>query len=464
LVASALGTTQKISPAAIVYDGGMRWLAFVLLLPASSAHAYDVTTPEARRQSLLDYVAGRDDLSESERAAWDKAVRLTFGGKAMKDGTDEGVTVAKSVVAAAVFHRIDPKQAAKAAYDAYHDAYRWVPPPIAANWQILALTGRKPKASARELAYNFPKHFNEEIAPDLAAWWTEMLESGGIPEHERAEVDSVLAETRQLMRPMLLGKLWQGAELEGRLAQVRDSSVKGDLTSELASLSGELQRSFRGVGNASGIGDAKKSYYERYALLAKELGEKVAARPGPPPQRQPPPALIEPKPPPAPPRGAPMPDAFAPPPRQRVPESGHLLGAPLPGDPLIPPPRGYVDALQRTVESWLGTPYLFGGLDRRGVDCSGFTRSVFKESLAVELPRNSRAQYLLGTKIDQASLRPGDMIFFDTLERGQVTHVGVFTGEGHFAHASSSKGVTRAELNQKYYQRAFWGAKRILQN
>jgi cell wall-associated NlpC family hydrolase len=56
------------------------------------------------------------------------------------------------------------------------------------------------------------------------------------------------------------------------------------------------------------------------------------------------------------------------------------------------------------------------------------------------------------------------MLFFDTLDRGQVTHVAVFLGEGKFAHASSSKGVTRAVLSEKYYQRAYWGSRRILGN
>ncbi len=138
---------------------------------SAPARAYDVTTPEARKLTLLEYVAGRDDLAKADKATWDKALRVAFGGKAIKDGTDEGVTVAKSVIAAAIFYGIEPSKAAKAAYDAYHDTYRWVPPPIAINYQILAFQGRKPKATARQLAFNFPRYFNEEIAPDLATWW-----------------------------------------------------------------------------------------------------------------------------------------------------------------------------------------------------------------------------------------------------------------------------------------------------
>ena len=69
---------------------------------------------------------------------------------------------------------------------------------------------------------------------------------------------------------------------------------------------------------------------------------------------------------------------------------------------------------------------------------------------------------MLGVKVEWPTLKPGDMVFFDTLDRGHVTHVGVFLGDGMFAHASSSKGVTTAKLGESYYVRAYWGGKRIL--
>jgi len=477
------------------------WMSAVLVLGASSqALAFDVTTPEARRQTLLEYVAGRDDLSRADKASFDKAIRLAFGGKAIKDGTDEGVTVAKSVIAAAIFYGIDPVKAARAAYEAYHDTYRWVPPPLAINYQILAFQGRKPKAAARQLAFDFPRYFNEEIAPDLAAWWDEMLSAGKIPETEVRDIREVLGETRALMRPMLRDRLLQAAEIEARfMSRSASDPVASELGQQLDKMRLDVAHDFKGVGNKPLIGDAKAPFYERYRALCAELGQSPQPKPAYDPVRPPqakaapqtplPPVTPAPDPAthqtphaapdvtterPAPPRAIEPPpsssdsDGFAPPARdateherRRVRE---LAPAPLPGDPPVALFSGWQKALNATVDAWVGTRYLFGGESHRGIDCSAFVRQVFRDSVGIELPRNSRAQYELGRKVDQPVLKAGDIIFFDTLDRGQVTHVGVFLGDGKFAHASSSKGVTRAVLGERYYQRAYWGGKRILSN
>src|SRR2546423_1012108 len=122
----------------------MRLVSLIVALGfAAKAYGFDVTSAAGRRQNLLDYVQAREDLAPAEKTAWDRAVRNVFGGKALQDGADEGVTVAKSVLSAAIFYRVDPKKAAAAAYDAYHDTYRWVPPPIAIDYQILGFQGRK---------------------------------------------------------------------------------------------------------------------------------------------------------------------------------------------------------------------------------------------------------------------------------------------------------------------------------
>jgi cell wall-associated NlpC family hydrolase len=133
------------------------------------------------------------------------------------------------------------------------------------------------------------------------------------------------------------------------------------------------------------------------------------------------------------------------------------------GDPLIPVPRGYDRIVEKSVEGWLGTPYLMGGTTRAGVDCSGFVREVFRESQKVELPRTSTAQATTGVSVAPSELRNGDIVLFDILERGRVSHVGVYMGDGVFAHASSSRGVTRDQFGAKWVQRAFRGSRRILE-
>jgi cell wall-associated NlpC family hydrolase len=112
------------------------------------------------------------------------------------------------------------------------------------------------------------------------------------------------------------------------------------------------------------------------------------------------------------------------------------------------------------VDRLIGTPYRFGGDSERGIDCSAFTRRVYR-SQNVELPRNSREQARVGASVAYASVRTGDLIFFDTSINGGISHVGVYLGRGTFAHASSSKGVTRSSLKEKYYVKRFVKGGRI---
>jgi lipoprotein Spr len=128
---------------------------------------------------------------------------------------------------------------------------------------------------------------------------------------------------------------------------------------------------------------------------------------------------------------------------------------------LLPHESGWRAALDSAVDGWIGTRYRMGGTTHSGIDCSAFVRAVYREAFAIELPRNSRAQYHVGEVVKRAELAPGDLVFFDTLDRGRVTHVGIYLGGGVFAHASSSRGVTRAELSKRYYQRAWVGARRL---
>ncbi len=407
----------------------------LLVAAALSAPRTDVTSEEGRKLTLLEYVQSRSDLSEADKQAWDAALRQVFGGKAIKDGTDEGVTVAKSVVAASIFFGIEPVKAARAAYDAYHDTYRWVPPPIAINYQLMKLQGRAPKAQPRELAYNFPRYFDPEIAPEIVFWWEEMLARNAIAKADVGRVTASLTKTRELMRPFLLDRLWQGAELEAReqSAAVRD---------ELTTLGRELSRGYANVGKVR-----QGSYYERYAALAKELAQKARPRPE---AQRPKPAPS----PPAPPKQTPR-EVSPAPPREKSPP-------PIAGDELVRIEPGFAGTLRKAAGGWLGTPYLFGGTDRRGIDCSAFSRAIYDETTTIDLPRNSRAQFSLGEGIDKTRLAPGDLVFFDTFDRGTVTHVGVYVGSGEFAHASSSRGVVIDNLGSAYYERAWWGGKRLL--
>lgn len=118
------------------------------------------------------------------------------------------------------------------------------------------------------------------------------------------------------------------------------------------------------------------------------------------------------------------------------------------------------DKMTAAVNRLIGTPYRFGGDSERGIDCSAFTRRVYR-SQNVELPRNSREQARVSASVAYSSVRTGDLIFFDTSINGNISHVGVFLGGGTFAHASSSRGVTKSSLKEKYYVKRFVKGGRI---
>jgi cell wall-associated NlpC family hydrolase len=115
--------------------------------------------------------------------------------------------------------------------------------------------------------------------------------------------------------------------------------------------------------------------------------------------------------------------------------------------------------------SLVGSPYLFGGTTPRGgLDCSGFVGHVFKQVAGVTLPRDSLAISEATRPVGQAELRPGDLVFFNTLHRS-FSHVGIFLGDDRFVHATSSRtgGVMISSLHEPYWHHRYEGARRVVQ-
>lgn len=118
--------------------------------------------------------------------------------------------------------------------------------------------------------------------------------------------------------------------------------------------------------------------------------------------------------------------------------------------------------LDSVIGGALGSSYVAGGTTTDGFDCSGFTMYVFSK-IGIKLPHQSASQYKMGTAVDKSELIEGDLVFFNTSGKG-VSHVGIYVGDGKFAHASSSKGVVISKLSEKYYVERYVGAKRIMSN
>nr|WP_102716131.1 C40 family peptidase [Paenibacillus castaneae] len=115
------------------------------------------------------------------------------------------------------------------------------------------------------------------------------------------------------------------------------------------------------------------------------------------------------------------------------------------------------------IDDVMGSPYKSGGTTSKGFDCSGFTSYVF-EKMGIELPRTSAAQAKSGTKVAKDELVPGDLVFFDTVgsNNSTVSHVGIYIGDGKFAHSSSSRGVVTDKLSSSYYESRYVTARRVM--
>ncbi len=114
--------------------------------------------------------------------------------------------------------------------------------------------------------------------------------------------------------------------------------------------------------------------------------------------------------------------------------------------------------LQSYIQSWMGVPYKFGGMNKRGIDCSGFTSVIYKNIYGVKLPRTALDQYKSGRKIRRAQFTEGDLVFFRGTRGAGIDHVGIYLDNGKFVHASTSVGVTISDLSEEYYQTRFVGA------
>jgi probable lipoprotein NlpC len=111
------------------------------------------------------------------------------------------------------------------------------------------------------------------------------------------------------------------------------------------------------------------------------------------------------------------------------------------------------------------TPYRYGGLDHNGIDCSGLVYASYREALSVMIPRSAGGLYAWSEKINTNKLQPGDLVFFKTDNSGNVSHVGIFTGEKRFIHAASAgnvTGVIYSDLDESYWKRTFFSAGRVL--
>lgn len=122
---------------------------------------------------------------------------------------------------------------------------------------------------------------------------------------------------------------------------------------------------------------------------------------------------------------------------------------------------GVQDLIIKGLE-FVGVRYVRGGNNPdSGLDCSGFVRYVFQESVGLVLPRTAKEMSQVGQQVADSDLKPGDLVFFNTMRRA-FSHVGIYLGNNQFVHSPRPGGEVRVEdMRQSYWVSRYNGARRI---
>ena len=138
------------------------------------------------------------------------------------------------------------------------------------------------------------------------------------------------------------------------------------------------------------------------------------------------------------------------------------LKVPTTSKPLSAEQSAIYKKLNMHYQNWRGTPYRLGGMQKDGIDCSGFVHVAFRDAFGINLPRSTEALAQEGNKINKNQLKVGDLVFFKTGRK--QNHVGIYVGNKHFIHASTSNGVMKSNLTNPYWIKHYWKSTRLITN
>jgi len=106
-----------------------------------------------------------------------------------------------------------------------------------------------------------------------------------------------------------------------------------------------------------------------------------------------------------------------------------------------------------------GVRHRLGATGGRSMDCSAFTREVYREAVGSELPRTTVGQSRVGVAVSRGDLAVGDLVLFRP--KSYPRHVGVYVGDGRFIHVSSKRGLTTSSMNDPFWSSHYWTARRL---
>jgi murein DD-endopeptidase / murein LD-carboxypeptidase len=125
-------------------------------------------------------------------------------------------------------------------------------------------------------------------------------------------------------------------------------------------------------------------------------------------------------------------------------------------------PKNNIDnvPLYMFIESWYGTPYKYGGSNKKGIDCSNFTSALYNEVYHKPLKGTSSSIFEQCKTVSKEKLKEGDLVFFK-IEKDKISHIGVYLQNNKFVHATTKKGVMIDDLDEAYYKKYFYKGGRI---
>lgn len=454
----------------------MRTLAFVLALAVAAPAA--AQTRLNLLETLGAELAKDRAYSPAERAALLSALETRFadyGLQVVDARRRAGVPVVLHIITEGSFDQAAPERVADVAFAAWQAMSRGAP---ADAVEGIALYGYRKSIPGERIAVwanGYRQLVEAKVPPEVAADLVRLT-------MERDIDDS----TFNTLKWSLVDALKDGHDakdyatfLFGRVAGgERPGKVSGDAKAAFRKAKREGRRvelpPYDGVFVKA---PPPPPVYE--APVQEKAEELVTVAPPPPSERAVPAAPSKPAPKaPAPPRPAPpskpsapsvaRPSAPSSPPGARPPAparpsapSRPMTPAEAPAAPSTPELEQVWPGVNASAHSYLGTPYVWGGTTRKGIDCSALMQNSYGEN-QVRLPRVSREQWKSGKKVAGA-LREGDLVFFNTMGVG-VSHVGLLLDPKtrKFMHASSSRGVVIDELDKKYYSARYLGARRVV--
>ena len=148
--------------------------------------------------------------------------------------------------------------------------------------------------------------------------------------------------------------------------------------------------------------------------------------------------------------------------RQRMAELAKSDSDLLRSDPYGLDPEVFA-RFKNEIQSFWQAPYQWGGVLPSGADCSGLVTTLYQRAANVALPHRTERLYELGKPILIQNVAFADLVFFSDNRHRTPTHVGFYVDKGFFLHASSTRGVTLARLQDAPYADTFIAARRMIE-